>query len=289
MSRLEFAGPNAEQIRFWNETRGQTWVARNAMIDAQIAPLGRTAMDRAALAPGERVLDVGCGCGPTTLELARRVGPAGEVVGVDLSTTMLDYARAQPRPAGAGAVRFAEADAQTHAFTPGAFDVLFSRFGVMFFADPRAAFANLRTALRPGGRVAFVCWRTFPENLWMAVPMMAALQHVPPPPIPGPEDPSPFAFADRGRVTGILEGAGFADVAFEPIDQDVVIGGGTDVDTAVGFVLEMGPAAALLREAGPAKTAEVAAAVREALRPYHRGDAGVLMAAAAWIVTARRP
>ena len=287
MSRLENAGPNAEQIKYWNEVRGQTWVDAHTMIDAQIQPLGAQAMDRAALQPGERVLDVGCGCGPTTLELARRVGPYGAVLGIDLSSVMLDHARRQPRPAGAGEVRFEEADAQTATLPAAAFDVLFSRFGVMFFADPRAAFANLAKAIRPGGRLAFVCWRTFPENPWMAVPMMAALQHIPPPPIPGPEDPGPFAFASQDRVRGILEGAGFGDVGFEPLDQDVLVGGGQGVDTAVDFMLKMGPAAAALRDVGPEKTAQVVQAIREAIRPYEGPD-GVKMAGAAWVVTARR-
>jgi SAM-dependent methyltransferase len=288
MSRLDYAGPNAEQIKYWNESRGQTWVEQHAMIDEQIQPLGARAMDRAALQAGERVLDVGCGCGPTTLELARRVGGTGSVLGIDLSSVMLDYARRQPRPAGAGDVRFEEADAQTHVLPAGAFDVLFSRFGVMFFADPRAAFANLAKALRPGGRVTFVCWRTFPENPWMSVPMMAALQHIPPPPIPGPEDPGPFAFASQDRVRGILEGAGFSNVTFDPIDQELHIGGSRGIDAAVDFILKMGPTAAALRDVGPEKRAEVAGAVREAVRPYHGPD-GVKMGGAAWIVTARRP
>jgi len=167
--------------------------------------------------------------------------------------------------------------------------VLYSRFGVMFFADPGAAFANLRTTLRPGGRVAFVCWRSLPENPWMALPLAAALQHIPPPPIPGPNDPGPFSFADRARVSGVLEGAGFLDVAFEALDREVVIGGGGDLESAVDFILQMGPTSAALREAGAAKAAEVVAAVREAIRPYHRAETGVRMASAAWIVTARRP
>ncbi len=180
MSALEYTGPNAEQIQYWNEQRGRAWVAQQELIEAQLAPLGRHAMDRAAIAAGERVLDVGCGCGQTTLELARRVGPRGSVLGADISSVMLGRARELAGAAGATNVRFEEADAQTHAFPPAGFDVLFSRFGVMFFADPRAAFANLRTALRPGARVAFVCWQALPLNPWMAVPLAAALQHFQP-------------------------------------------------------------------------------------------------------------
>ena len=289
MSALEFSGPNAEQIRYWNEQRARSWVEQQELIDAQLAPLGRRAMERAAVALGERVLDVGCGCGQTTLDLGRRVGPSGSVLGADVSSPMLAQARAAARAAGVTNVRFEEADAQTHAFAPRAFDVLFSRFGVMFFADPAAAFANLATALRPGGRLAFVCWRTLPENPWMAVPLMAAFQHIPPPPIPGPNDPGPFAFADRTRVDGILTSGGFTDVAFDPLDEELVIGGGAELAQAVAFILQLGPTAAALREAGPEKAVEVAAAVGEALRPYFTPGAGVRMMAAAWVVSARRP
>lgn len=286
---LAYEGPNAQQIEYWNEQRGRTWVAQQELIEAQLAPLGRRAMDRAALVAGERVLDVGCGCGRTTIELARRVAPRGSAVGADISSPMLAHGRETARAAGVANVRFEEADAQTHAFPAAAFDVIFSRFGIMFFADSRAAFANLLTALRPGGRVAFVCWRTLPENPWMAVPLMAAFQHIPPPPIPGPEDPGPFAFADRDRVGRILTAAGFADVAFDANDQDLILGGGADVDKAVEFILQLGPTAAALREAGPAKAAEVAAAVAESLRPYYVVGEGVRMPSATWVVSARRP
>src|SRR6185369_16739021 len=154
-------------------------------------------------------------------------------------------------------------------------------FGVMFFADPTAAFGNLRRALRPGGRVAFVCWRTFPENPWMSVPMMAALQHIPPPPIPGPEDPGPFSFADQGRVERVLRGAGLTDVAFAPLDETLIVGGGANLARTVEFLAQMGPLAAALREVGDAKKTEVFAAVTDALRPYAAAD-GVRMPSAAW-------
>jgi ubiquinone/menaquinone biosynthesis C-methylase UbiE len=289
MSALELTGPNAEQIKYWNDQRARSWIEQQDLIDRQIGSLGRHAMDRAAIAAGERVLDVGCGCGQTTLELGRRVGQAGSVLGADLSTPMLGEGRAAARAAGATNVHFEEADAQTHAFSPAAFDVVFSRFGVMFFADPRAAFANLAKALRPRGRVAFVCWRTLPENPWMAVPLMAAFQHIPPPQPPGPNDPGPFAFADRARVDGILTGAGYEQVAFDAVDEHILVGGGAEVAQAVKFILQLGPTAAALRDSGPEKRDEVAAAVAEALQPYFTPGVGVRMAAAAWVVSARRP
>ncbi len=289
MSALEHSGPNAEQIKYWNDQRARNWIELQDLIDRQIGPLGRRAMDRAGIATGERVVDVGCGCGQTTLELARRVGSEGSVLGADVSTPMLEQARAAARAAAVTNARFEEADAQTHAFAPGAFDVLFSRFGVMFFADPRAAFTNLARALRRGGRVAFVCWRPLHENPWMAVPLAAAFQHIPPPPLPEPNAPGPFSFADRARVDGVLTGAGFAEVTFDAIDEHMLLGGGAGIDQAVKFILQLGPTAAALRESGAEKVAEVAAAVGDALRPYFTPDVGVRMAAAAWVVSARRP
>ena len=286
MAKLEYAGPNAQQIQYWNEQSGPKWVALQDVIDAQIAPLGLLAMERAALAAGERALDVGCGCGRTSLELARRVGPNGRVLGADISTVMLNHARETARARSVANVEFIEADAQTHDFERAAFDLLFSRFGVMFFADPTVAFSNLRGAVRDGGRVTFVCWQALPENPWMFVPLMAAAQLIPLPAPPAPGAPGPFAFADSERVRGILTNAGFADVAFEAVNETLSIGAGADLDQTVEFLLQMGPTGNALREAGAQLSAELRAAVREALVPYQTPD-GVRMASAAWIVTAR--
>lgn len=276
---------NAEQMQYWAETAGPKWVRYQEVLDQQIAPLGVRAMERGRIGAGERVLDVGCGCGDTSVTLGRRVGPSGRVLGVDISPVMLE--RARQRAADQTHVRFAHGDAQTHRFDAGAFDVVFSRFGVMFFADPTAAFANLRTALRPGGRLAFVCWQSLPQNAWLAVPLMAAAAHITFPPPPAPGAPGPFAFADASRVRGILEGAGFADVACESDEGSLVVGGsGSTLDEAVDFLLDgVGPTSAALREAGPEARPKVAAAVREALAPYATAE-GVRLASAAWIVTA---
>jgi ubiquinone/menaquinone biosynthesis C-methylase UbiE len=285
MPTIEPTGPNAEQIKYWNEESAQRWVEFQAALDAQLETLGRRAMERAALQSGERVLDVGCGCGTTTLELARRVGPTGAAIGLDISAPMLEQARRVA--AQTSNVRFINADAQTHRLEEDSVDVIFSRFGVMFFADPRAAFANLRTALATRGRLAFACWRSLPENPWMAVPMMAAMQHVTMPPPPAPDAPGPLAFADADRVRGILSGAGFTDVRFDPVDEMLTVGGSTDLDRAVRFLLDLGPTARLLRDADPGVLPAVTAAIRDALEPYH-GPEGVRMSGAVWIVTARR-
>jgi SAM-dependent methyltransferase len=243
-------------------------------------------MDRARIQPGTHVLDVGCGCGETTIELAGRVGPTGSVTGVDVSAPMLEAARA--RAAGLPQVRFEEGDAQTHPFPPGRYDLLFSRFGVMFFTEPATAFTNLRRALRPDGRVAFVCWQPLGVNEWMLVPLKAAAQHLTLPAPPAPDAPGPFAFGDPARVRDILTGAGFDQIALEPVETTLVIGGGQSLEDAVELLLELGPTAALLRDADPALRPRVAGAVGEALRPF-AGPGGVRMAGAVWVVTARAP
>ncbi len=276
-------GPNAQQATYWNEEAGPTWVELQAPLDRQLAPLGQAAMAALAPKPGERILDIGCGAGNTTLELARAVAPDGRVTGADISHTLLEVARR--RGADMAGVRFVEADVQVHSFEPGGFDAVFSRFGVMFFSDPTAAFVNIRRALKPGGRLAFVCWRTPAENPIMSRPMAAALTSLPPsvpstPPAPGA--PGPFAFADPDRVRGILADAGFADVALTPTDMKV---GGGDLETVLAMSLKVGPLGALLRE-HPEHRDGAIAAVREALAA-HDGPDGVKLGSATWVVTAR--
>jgi SAM-dependent methyltransferase len=281
-------GPNAEQVRYWNETAAPKWIQYQTVLDTQLEGLGRMTMDRARLTSGEHVLDVGCGCGATSRALATRVGASGSVHGVDISTPMLERAGALAREAGHANVRFTNADAQTHRFEPAGADVLFSRFGVMFFADPPAAFRNLRDALRPGGRLAFVCWRPLAENPWLLVPLGAAAQHMQLPPPPAPGAPGPFAFADPERVRGILDQAGFTRIKLDPVNDTLTVGGG-GLDEAVHFLLEgVGPTSAALREADPAVRPRVFAAVKEALAPFVTRE-GVRMPAAAWIVTADAP
>jgi len=278
---------NAEQTRYWNEAAGPKWVSFQKVIDAQIGPLGHRAMDRAGIAPGERVVDVGCGCGDTTITLGGRVGPQGLVVGIDISAPMLARAVEAARAAGVANVRFENADAQTHRFPPAAFDVVYSRFGVMFFVDPVAAFTNLRAALRPGGRLAFVCWQALAQNPWLFLPLKAAAQHLTLPPPPPPDAPGPFSFADPERVRGILSRAGYDRIVLEELRAALTVGGGGTVDQAVRFLTEgVGPVSSALREADPALRPAVAAAVRAAIAPFHTPE-GVRMGSAAWIVTAR--
>ncbi|HKP78370.1 MAG TPA: class I SAM-dependent methyltransferase, partial [Phenylobacterium sp.] len=200
-------------------------------------------------------------------------------VGVDISRPLLEIARR--RSEGRSDVSFLEADAQTHAFEPASFDAVFSRFGVMFFADPAAAFANIRRALKPGGRLAFVCWRTPAENPIMSLPMQAALAHVEAPPPPDPGAPGPFAFAESERLRAILDAGGFSGIAITPHEKDI---GPGDLETALGLALRIGPLGGVLRE-NPDKRDAVVEAVRAALEP-HAGPDGVKLGSATWIVTA---
>lgn len=274
------AGPNADQAAYWSDTMGPIWVELQDLMDAQLRDLGLAGVATLAPVAGERLLDIGPGCGATTLELARRVGPQGFVTAADISEPMLAVAKARAAAAGLGWTEFLLADAQTHAFAP--VDGAFSRFGSMFFADPVAAFANIRKAIRPGGRLALVVWRAAAENPWMSAPMtaVAPLLSVPPAP-PNPLAPGPFAFADRERLRGILAEAGFARIAIEPHDQAI---GWSDVETALRMALRIGPAAAAMRD-NPDRRPAMMDAVRAVLAA-HAGPDGVRMGSATWIVRA---
>jgi SAM-dependent methyltransferase len=276
-------GPNAAQIAHWNEVVSGTWIALQDKLDRQIGPLGSHALEALAPRPGEAILDIGCSCGATMLDLAAHVGADGRVVGLDVSEPMLAVGRQRANEAGAANIAFRAADAQTYPFEEAAFDAAFSRFGVMFFADPTAAFANIRKSLKPGGRLAFVCWRGLMENVWMKAPLDAALHLFDPLPPTDPHAPGPFALADPERIRAILTGAGFAAVSVTPHDQP--IGGGT-LDEAVRLSLKVGPLAALLRE-HPQHQDAAAEAVRRALAAYDGPD-GVCLPSATWIVTAHQ-
>ena len=287
MTTLHAEGPNAEQITYWNETAGAKWVELNSRIDEQIAPIGRAAIDRARVSAGEHVLDVGCGCGQTSLELAERVGSRGSVTGIDISTVMLARARERAAAFDAAQLRFENADAQIAPLEALQADLVFSRFGVMFFADPRAAFANLQRALRPGGRIAFACWQDLARNPWLLTPLMAAAKHVALPEPPAPGAPGPFAFADPKRVRGILADAGFESIELESFERALVVAGGAPLEQSVDFIVQVGPLGAVLREADATTRARARDAVHEALEPFAQGDV-VRLDCAAWIVLARR-
>jgi SAM-dependent methyltransferase len=278
------ASLHADQVDYWNGPGGTHWAAEAARTDRVLAPVTAVALDRAGAMPGEIVLDIGCGAGTTSAELARRVGDAGRVIGLDVSAPLV--AAASARFGGLGNLEFRRDDAATAApGAPGA-DLAFSKFGVMFFGDPEAAFANLRRALKPGGRLCFACWRSPGDNPWMMVPLIAAYAHVPRLPEPGPADPGPFSFADPERVRRILGTAGFADPALEPVDLALDLGCGGGLDGAVEFACRIGAASrALQDQPAPARTLAIGA-IRSALEPFVQ-ESAVMLPAAIWIVTAR--
>jgi SAM-dependent methyltransferase len=275
---------NADQIAYWNGPGGQRWASRQQAQDILLAPVADVLIDRAKPRVGERVIDIGCGSGATTIAFAQKVGPSGHALGVDVSGPMLERAR-QSAPKGAS-IDFVLADATIYPFPSASFDLLASRFGVMFFADPAKSFANMRKALRPSGRLVFACWREPRENPWMMAPLQAVYKHVPKLPQQGPEDPGPFAFASEARVHRILGEAGFSGIAMEPCPLSLDIAIGRGLEAAVQSALEIGPANRAL-EGQPAELrAAATSSIRETLAPFARGDA-VPLAASIWIVTAR--
>ncbi len=274
---------NADQITYWNGPGGQRWADRQQAQDVLLAPIADALINRARPMPGERIIDVGCGSGATTIAFAQKVAPSGHVLGVDVSGPMLARAR-QSAPRGLP-VDFELADATVFPFDPKSFDLLVSRFGVMFFAEPALSFANLRKALRPSGRLAFACWREPRENPFFMLPLQAVYKHAPKLPQQGPEDPGPFSFASEARVNRILGEAGFTGIEMEPCNfaLDMAIGRGLDV--AVQSALEIGPSARALAEQPPEVVAAAAQSIREAFAPHVRGQT-VALPASIWIVTA---
>jgi SAM-dependent methyltransferase len=273
---------NADQIEYWNGPAGRRWAEAQERMDRNMASIAAALLARVAAKPGEHVLDIGCGCGTTTFAYDEYVGPGGRAVGLDISAPMLAEARARAARGGKNTA-FVEADASVHPFTPQ-FDVVASRFGVMFFADPAAAFGNIRKALKPGGRLVFVCWRAPTENVWAFAPLMAARPFLPEQPPADPYAPGPFAFADSARLKGILESAGFKNVAIDKLDT-VMHMAQTAADAA-RFSLTIGPLSRAAAELDDATRAKIVEKVTAALKPYETA-AGVTPPAACWLVSAR--
>jgi SAM-dependent methyltransferase len=277
-----YESANKDQIEYWNGRAGNSWASEQESLDRSLAPFGNAAIAKVAPKTGERVLDVGCGAGATAIALAEAVGASGSVLGIDVSAPML--ARARARGAAFANVRFLEADAALHTFAP-AHDLLFSRMGVMFFADPIAAFTNLRSALAPHGRLAFVCWRPLSENPWMQVPLRAAqsvigVDSAP----PNPHAPGPMAFADPDRVKKILTAAGFDKIEIEPFTTAYVYST-RGLDFAVANAMKIGPTARAIAEAPEALHPKAREAVCAALSPHLAGDT-VSLQGGTWTVTA---
>ena len=268
--------PNQNQIDFWNGPAGQQWVDDQAQVDALLAPLSEPALQSAAPQPAERVIDIGCGCGTTSMRLAVH---AAAVHGVDISEPMVGWAL--ERSKSIDNVTFEVADASVWRGEQPS-DLAFSRFGVMFFDDPVAAFSNIHANLKPGGRLCFVCWRAPQDNPWMSVAGAAAAPFVPE--APPQEGPNPFAFADPAYVTSILSDAGFTECEMTLNEATLTLG--ADVESTIQFLTRLGPLARVLTELEGEQLDKALNAVREALAPAATSE-GVQLGASTWIVTAQ--
>lgn len=275
-------GANAQQVEYWNGPAGERWARLQEQIDLHVSDITRAAIRFAGPSPGERILDIGCGCGTATFLLAMKAGNDGAAAGIDISRPMLRVARARAMAQNAS-VSFIEADASGYEFQP-VFDLAFSRFGIMFFADPPKAFANIRAALAPGGRLVFVCWRSFAENLWAREPMEAARPLLPLQEPSDPVAPGPFAFADRARLSEILLRAGYAHVAIEPFDGAMNMG--ANPEDAAAESLQIGPLARAATGLDDDTRQRICRRVAAAYTAY-ASPAGVKAPAACWFVRAK--
>jgi len=272
---------NADQLAFWNGVGGRTWVARQAHTDLVLAPVSDALLALAAPRAGEKVLDVGCGCGASTIDFARAVGPDVRVAALDISGPMLAEGERRAAAVGVGNIDWRREDAATAALE--GFDLLASNFGLMFFGDPVAAFAHMRRAARPGARMAFVCWRPLAENPWIETPMRAVAPHLPPRPPADPEGPGMFAFADPARVARILAASGWAPPAMEKLDLGLDIAAGRGLEEAVLQSTEIGAVNSWLRGQPQATVKAAVASIRQALAPHASGGS-VRLPGAVWLV-----
>ena len=266
---------NQEQIEYWNDRAGETWAELQDRLDALLAPLSAAALAAAEVRPGDHVLDVGCGCGDTSIAMSAM---GAKVLGVDVSAPML--ARARSRDAS---IEYQQADAATTDFAR-AFDLVFSRFGVMFFDDAAAAFRNLHNALTSDGRLLFVCWQPPARNPWMATAGRAIAPYLPSSDeAPNSRAPGPFAFADARYVEQILQDAGFSRIRIKSHEESLKVA--DTLAEAVQFQTRVGPAARVIAELEGDKRAQALAAVEDALRPFDRGS-GLHLDSAVWLVSA---
>ncbi len=274
---------NAEQIALWNGCAGRGWVEAQESLDRLFEPFEGLLVDAVAKHKAQHVLDIGCGTGSTTLAIGRQVGPKGTAVGVDLSGPMIALAKRRAERESA-APRFLRADAQTYAFDDQSFDMIVSRFGVMFFDDPVRAFANLRRAAALKASLHVIAWRSPAENPFMTAAERAAAPFFPDMRARRPDEPGQFAFADRSRVHSILERSGWTEIDIQPLDVACTLPE-RELDA---YISRLGPLGRVLQQLDEKTRSRVIDTVRAALRPYVHG-AEVRFTAACWMIGARGP
>lgn len=276
--------PNEKQREAWNGSESVFYVQNADRFDRHLAPFTEALVEQARVPPHRALLDVGCGCGALTLSAGRF---ADSAVGVDISAPLTEVAADRARAARVDNVEFVVADAQTHAFVPGSFDVVVSQFGLMFFDDPVMAFSNLRGALAPGGRLAFISWQGLPANEWLTVVASQVAKHVEIPEFGGlSRGPGMFALMEQNETTALLTTAGFTEVAFESLTPTLVVGGGGPLDESMNFLLGNGMVRGLIGLAGADAHDTVAEALRLSLAAHYEPGIGLRLGAAAWMVTA---
>ncbi|KUM23488.1 SAM-dependent methyltransferase [Mesorhizobium loti] len=276
------AQPNTQQAALWNDASGKAWVEMQPILDGVLAPFESLVVDAGYPGEGGNVLDIGCGAGATTLAMARRVGNDGRCVGLDISQPLVTLAAERARVEEVANASFEVGDAQAYAFESGRFDAVVSRFGVMFFDDPVAAFTNIRQAARRDGKLAFVAWRSPVENGFLTTAARAAAPFLPPASVPDPDAPGQFAFADGAKVKRILEASGWSSIKVERVDVPCRIAEGD----LMAYVTRLGPVGAALREVDQATAEKITAVLPAAFAPFvEGGEAG--FNAACWLATAR--
>ena len=281
--------PPSEFVQFWNEVLVPKFVKYKHVLVGGLGQHSAAIFPNLEVNAGETVMDAGAGFGDTAIMLAQRVGPTGQVDAIDCCDAFLDYGRADAAAAGVTNLRFLEADIQFTPFQPD-YDLVFSRFGTMFFENPVAAMKNMRRALRPGGRFTMIVWRDMADNPWLGAAKAIALEHLPQPGADGRScGPGPFSMADQELVTAQMKAAGFTDIVFERVDAPVRMG--DTIDDAIGFQLALGPAGEVYREAGDTAAAKHDTLVADltALLEPQATDDGVYMASSSWVVSARNP
>ena len=290
MAIAEADTQSAEYVDFWNEILVPKFIKYKHILVDGLTHHSEAIFPSLPVRTGDRVLDVGCGFGDTAIQLAERVGPNGSVIGQDCCQAFLDYGRDDAARQGITNVDFVEGDALVDQFAPE-FDFVFSRFGTMFFANPVAGLRNMRSALKPGGTVTHIVWRTPADNPWLSMAKDVVLQFLPPP----GEDartcgPGPFSMADQATVTKMMEIAGFEDISFTRVDALVLVG--RTVEDAIDFQLTLGPAGEVFREAGDEaeeKRSEIEAALAEAINAQKKEASGIVMDSSSWVISAKNP